>query len=172
MKMLRSTTVCFVALTALLCTSVVIERASPDCAAQESVDPVVEEKAREVFLNVMSPFCPGRSLADCPSGKAHELKDEIRAEVKSGVNKEAILNRIFSKYGENYRAMPKVEGIGILAWFAPVIFFIVGVTIIGFWLAKRNRVVPPQQPSPVSTSLGENGIDERVAREIQKAIDE
>lgn len=93
-------------------------------------DPAMESKAHEVFMDVMSPFCPGRSLNDCPSSKAHELKDEIRSEIEGGKKKEEILEKIFSKYGDQYRAIPKTEGFGLLAWGLPCAFLAVGLGVL------------------------------------------
>lgn len=137
--------------------------------AQQGSDPVVDSKARDIYMNVMSPFCPGRSLADCPSGKAHDLKEEIRNEVKAGKSKDTILSEIFSKYGEAYRAMPKVEGMGIVAWFAPLVFFCLGIAVVVCWLLARSRVPVVKQPSAVVLPTA---IDERVEREIKKALED
>ncbi|MCB0333496.1 MAG: hypothetical protein KDD55_08345, partial [Bdellovibrionales bacterium] len=44
----------------------------------------VEHRAFEVEGYLLSPFCPGRLLRDCPSSGAHDLKIEIREAVATG----------------------------------------------------------------------------------------
>lgn len=42
----------------------------------------------------MSPFCPGRTLNSCPSGKATAWRDDIRLWVAEGLSNEEILARL------------------------------------------------------------------------------
>ena len=46
------------------------------------------EKARAAYAlsrELMSPYCPGRTLADCPSPDAAALREEIRDRIEAGV---------------------------------------------------------------------------------------
>ena len=45
--------------------------------ATEPQDQRVERDAAQIFDRVMSPYCPGRTLATCGSGAAEELRQEI-----------------------------------------------------------------------------------------------
>jgi cytochrome c-type biogenesis protein CcmH/NrfF len=40
--------------------------------------------AHRIFSELMSPYCPGLMLADCPSPDAFELRAEIRARLAAG----------------------------------------------------------------------------------------
>jgi cytochrome c-type biogenesis protein CcmH/NrfF len=114
-----------------------------NCVLAAPVSPAeIELQSKDVFVHVMSPFCEGRTLNDCPSSQAQKLKDEIRAEVASGKDAQTVMNELFVKYGETYRASPKASGFGLLAWLAPVLVFIAGGGfLLGFLLksAKKDR---------------------------------
>lgn len=98
-----------------------------DAKAQEAI-------AKEIFFEVMSPFCAGRSLHDCPSGSATELKNEIRAALARGESKEEILSGLVARFGNEVRAVPGFSGVGMLAWIAPLAFLLVGSVVIVIWL--------------------------------------
>ena len=132
----------------------------------EEIDPALEAKAKAIFEDVFSPFCPGRSLNDCPSSNAHELKDQIRSELKAGKEPEAILQSIFTQYGEQYRALPKPSGIGIFAWALPGAFLLIGAVII--LLTTKKRKVIPTTAQPMAPAK----IDSKIASEIEAVLKE
>ena len=98
-------------------------------------DDAINAQAVTVFDQMLSPFCPGRSLNDCPSQQAHDLKDQIRTQLRSGEPPEKILDGLFKEYGDQYRAVPKAQGFGIFAWLLPGIFLLLGVFAIIFKLS-------------------------------------
>ena len=92
-----------------------------------------------VFTHFLSPFCPGRTLQDCPSKKATELKAEIRNRLNSGQTDEQVLNDLLKEYGEQYRAAPTIEGFGSLAWFVPLGFFLLGLGVVTRRIFKGSK---------------------------------
>jgi cytochrome c-type biogenesis protein CcmH len=134
-------------------------------AAEAQLPPAQEAEAKRVFFEVMSPYCPGRSLNDCPSSSAATLKQEVRGMIASGESREEIITKLAAKYGEDIRAMPSASGFGMLAWALPGVFLLLGSVAIGFWL-KRNAA--PQQSD---SSGGEKVLDEATRRKIEAAVD-
>ena len=56
--------------------------AAPALAVEDAV-----ERARRAYAlagELLSPYCPGRTLADCPSPDAGALREEIRTRIDSG----------------------------------------------------------------------------------------
>jgi cytochrome c-type biogenesis protein CcmH/NrfF len=51
-------------------------------------------RASALFDSTMSPFCPGRTLNSCPSGKATAWRQDIRAWVAEGLSNDEILARL------------------------------------------------------------------------------
>ena len=106
-----------------------------------ALDP--EAESQRLYLELMSPFCPGRALKDCPSGQAGELKDKILSDLKSGRSPDAIVDEMVGKYGEDILATPSTNSsTGALFWAAPLVFLILGGLIVGGFVRrtlKRSR---------------------------------
>ena len=82
--------------------------------------PDTSPEAREIFRTVMSPFCPGLTLADCPSPAAYDLRDEIRARIDAGESPEVILDELVAEYGQEILGDPSGTPLGRLAIAIPV----------------------------------------------------
>jgi cytochrome c-type biogenesis protein CcmH len=96
---------------------------------------------RSVYLEIQSPFCPGRALSDCPTEKAQKLRDEIRLSLEAGRSKDEVVEDIIARYGEEYRAKPKASGFGILAWLMPFAF----ILFVASLFFKKVKVKVPEQ---------------------------
>jgi cytochrome c-type biogenesis protein CcmH/NrfF len=135
--------------------------AAPGAAAE---DP--EGWAYQLANKVMSPFCPGRTLADCPSSKADSLRMWIIVQEASGRSKDEVENELYERYGDIMRAAPRAEGLGLAAYIAPVLFFALGgVVVIGFLrFQKRTPAAVPRAPveAPADPEL-ERIIDDELA---------
>ena len=88
------------------------------------------QAAQEIYYGILSPFCPGRALADCPSEKASALKDRIKAELDAGKSKDAVFDEIIKEYGEQYRAVPNMQGLNSLAWIIPLVIITIGLLVV------------------------------------------
>lgn len=98
-----------------------------------------QSDADYVFTHFLSPFCPGRTLQDCPSNSATELKDQIKVRIAAGGDKHQIFNDLLGQFGEQYRAAPEAQGFGLLAWIAPAVFLLIGVFVIRRLVGGNRR---------------------------------
>ena len=123
---------------------------SPLAADAVELDPAQELEAAAVFESVLSPFCPGRLLRDCPSTAAHELKDKIRTMIVEGKSRAEIETYLFALYGDTIRSVPPKHGFGNVAWWGPAVFVLIGAGILGVWLRskKTGTEPPPQEITP------------------------
>ena len=96
------------------------------------------EEARRVYGLVMSPFCPGRLLSDCPSEQATRLKDQILNDLNSGKTSKEVLHQLEGRFGPAVLAMPAGAGMGLVAWVIPPIFFIIALVAGALWLLRRR----------------------------------
>lgn len=92
-----------------------------------------ESRTRALSLSIMSPFCPGRSLEDCPSEKASDLKREIRTKLDQGKSEDEVLNDLYAMYGQEISAVPS----GIFAWGIPIGVVLIGLLVI--FLRSKGR---------------------------------
>jgi cytochrome c-type biogenesis protein CcmH/NrfF len=138
----------------------VLALAGPGVASDEP-----EGWAYQLANEVMSPFCPGRTLADCPSGKAESLRMWIIVQEASGRSREDVENELYERYGDVMRSAPRAEGLGLAAYIAPVLFFALGgVFVFGFLrFQKRNRGAPPEPVDTPSDPELERIIDDELA---------
>lgn len=143
------------------CSAFAQERRAPDTAT-------VTSAANEIFFEVLSPFCPGRSLHDCPSGAATDLKNEIRASLVRGESKEEIVEGLVKQFGEEIRAVPPTSGFSLLAWVTPLGFLLVGGILIAWWV-KRNAagVTSEETKSAEETPLNPE-MERRLAEEMRR----
>lgn len=115
-------------------------------AHSAELDQAKEDQARQIFDSVMSPFCPGRLLRDCPSSAAGELKDEIRKKVSDGQSNQEVMADLVSRYGSQVEAAPAMQGFGAFAWLAPFVFLVLGLAMIKVWLKRRISAPTPALP--------------------------
>ncbi|MFT4572131.1 MAG: cytochrome c-type biogenesis protein CcmH/NrfF [Hyphomicrobiaceae bacterium] len=111
--------------------------------------PEVEREAAAVFHSVMSPFCPGKLIANCPSPKAVELREEVRTRISDGESGDAIREELFASYGDAVRAAPRTTGFGLVAWILPFAFVLSGVIVVLAWY-RRQRAHAPANAAPRS----------------------
>ena len=95
-----------------------------------------EDLANEIAAKVMSPFCPGVTLENCPSDKAVALRARIESWAQDGWGEERILDELVELYGDPIRALPPARGSGLWAWLAPGIALLGGAAL-AITLARR-----------------------------------
>ncbi len=80
-------------------------------APANKADREAEDLLSELSNDLMSPFCPGRTIASCPSSQARKLEERILAEAKSGKNRDQIEQSLVADYGSDiigYRPPPSL----------------------------------------------------------------
>ena len=61
-----------------LATALLVASTPVPAHAQDDPEVALARTAHELSRELMSPYCPGRTLADCPSPDAGAVRDEIR----------------------------------------------------------------------------------------------
>lgn len=110
-----------------------------------------EDVANAVSQEVMSPYCPGVTLHDCPSSRAQDMRDEITAWARDGMTKDEIMARLEDEFGPSIRAVPSGGG-GLVAWLLPALALLLGGAG-AFFLARRwSKRRPPAAPASPAAS--------------------
>jgi cytochrome c-type biogenesis protein CcmH/NrfF len=91
-----------------------------------------------LWNELMSPFCPGRTLADCPSEQAEKLREWIVAQEEQGRPKDDVTQELFASFGDVLRQAPAAEGVGLAAYVVPVAIFVAGGGLVALFLARRR----------------------------------
>ena len=75
--------------------------------AADAVDVEQSRLARQIADDLMSPFCPGRTLYHCPSPNATAVKEEIRGWLAAGVAPDEVRSRLRVRFGEVLQSRPR-----------------------------------------------------------------
>lgn len=136
----------------LLCFAALTHKTYAENAA---LSPKVIEDTDYIMGTLMSPYCPGRLLKDCPSGQAFALKEKITTRLQSGESSEAVVADLINTFGDEIRAAPEVKGFGMVAWFAPALFLVIGAILIFVWLKSRTQQRESVGAPPLTPELEE-----------------
>lgn len=132
-------------------------------AAVSAQEPAYQKQTRELAREIMSPFCPGLTMLDCPSPGAAAVRDMIAERFKAGATRDEIVDELYDEYGEVILAAPRARGFGLVAWALPGVFLVIGATFIVVW-ARRRRA---PQTSPEAPELGSEDA-QRIESELAK----
>jgi cytochrome c-type biogenesis protein CcmH/NrfF len=116
-----------------------------------------QKTADAAIARLRSPYCPGLMLEVCPSSPAEMLRDSIRAAAAQGQSAEQIVDDVLARHGEEWRAVPKRSGVGLLAWLILPLSLVVG----GLVLWGRIRVMRSQGPALVAAADAPVSAEER-----------
>lgn len=121
---------------------------TPTMAAQNQAGAAVEREANRLFTEIMSPFCPGRTLDTCPSPQAAELQQEIKAQLRAGATADDIWEGLYAAYGDQVRSVPRASGFNLLAWALPALFFVLGTALLIHRMRRRPATVTEAVTDP------------------------
>lgn len=71
-------------------------------AATERSDDEVSRITRQVSQELYSPYCPGQTLAMCPSANASYARQDIQKMARQGKDAEEIKAELIERYGEGF----------------------------------------------------------------------
>jgi cytochrome c-type biogenesis protein CcmH/NrfF len=98
----------------------------------------VPRAASDVINTVMSPYCPGLLLANCPSPSADSLRRAIVSRAAGGASEAQLRADLVASYGEQVLAAPPMRGLGVVAWVAPFLLLGgIGVLVVRWLRAQR-----------------------------------
>jgi len=118
--------------------------------------------SKDLESELMSPFCPGRSLTECPSPQASELRLWIAAQEKAGVPRADVEAQLFRQYGDQLRASPRAEGFGLLAYLVPGLALLAGGAAVVTFLRRQGAGGAPTHPSAAADPELERRLEEEL----------
>jgi cytochrome c-type biogenesis protein CcmH/NrfF len=120
--------------------------------------------AYKISHDLMSPFCPGRTLSACTSPQADDLRMWLIVQEASGRSREDVEAELFERYGNVLRPAPLAEGFGLTAYVFPVIAFLAGGVVVAVFLRRQTRAVANLESPPLASDPElERVIDEELA---------
>jgi cytochrome c-type biogenesis protein CcmH len=143
----------------------VVVCASPAFGQAQGLDEA-DAWAYAMAHDLMSPFCPGRTLAECPSPQADELRIWILTQAAAGATRGEVEEALYERFGDQILSAPRPEGWGLAAYVIPIVGFVVGGGLV--WLAL-SRLVRRGQPAPTPAPPVQSA---RSDAELERLIDE
>jgi cytochrome c-type biogenesis protein CcmH len=107
--------------------------------------------ANDISSEIMSPFCDGVTLHECPSAEALSLRARIEEWARAGWSRDRIMNRLEQQYGTSIRALPPRSGTGLVAWVAPIIALAAGGLVAWTRARRWSNRVPPARAAAAAT---------------------
>jgi cytochrome c-type biogenesis protein CcmH len=99
-----------------------------------------EVKAAAIARQTMSPFCPGRTLADCPSEYAAEWRRDIRQLLAEGKSPVEIQDELERRAGANLSGSPARD----TSYWIPAAFALLGVGVLGAIFVRLRTAPAPR----------------------------
>ena len=107
--------------------------------------PVWQATYNRMIAEIMSPYCHGLTLDDCPTQGATELRNEIRAWLMQGRSEDAILDELVLRFGPSILGAPRMSGMGLVAWLVPPLAMFLGTIGVVVYLRRHG---PSSQMDP------------------------
>jgi cytochrome c-type biogenesis protein CcmH/NrfF len=109
----------------------------------------IETKTQAISEQVMSPYCPGRTLSSCPSEDARKLRFQISEWLSQGYSESAVKRQLIGIYGSDVIGQPEFKGFGKIAWVSPFLIIIAAFCVLlGFLrkdkISKNNDLNSPE----------------------------
>ncbi len=146
-------------------------------AAPEAVEAPLSSddalRAASIARQTMSPFCPGRTLADCPSNYATEWRRDIRGMVAKGMNSDEIQRELSTRAGDDLSGIPHRD-VSYALPFAIGSAALVLLVVVFARLRSKKQVVADadQKQSAPEKPPVETVDDERLAAELEAENDD
>jgi len=111
-------------------------QSGPDSTTVRALD---DTRAQRLFGELMSPYCPGLTIATCPSPGADSLRRDIRARLARGDAPGTIVEWYVASWGEQVLGAPPARRLGLVLWASPGVALILGAAGLWFWLRELRR---------------------------------
>jgi cytochrome c-type biogenesis protein CcmH/NrfF len=139
-------------------------------------DPKLDiEWAYALAHELMSPFCPGRTLAECSSPQAAELRLWILTQAAAGASREEIEANLYGRFGDVLRSTPKAEGWGLWAYLVPILFFVIGGPVV-VWIIRRLAAgsgAVAERPAPAAAPAASASVTADLSdAELERLVDQ
>lgn len=97
---------------------------------------------------LMSPYCPGRALPDCPSPQATELRQWIVAQDGAGRSKAEVMRQLLERFGEGLLQKPPASGFGLAAYVIPIAGVLAGGALLLVFFRRQAARSAPSAAAP------------------------
>ncbi|MGI4852405.1 MAG: cytochrome c-type biogenesis CcmF C-terminal domain-containing protein [Janthinobacterium lividum] len=102
------------------------------------IDPVLEQRARDISLNLKCPVCAGQSIDDSHAPMAKDLRRHVRENILEGKTDQEIYALMKAQYGESVLFEPTVNIENSVLWIIPLLAAFGGIAFIRSYFFKNR----------------------------------
>jgi len=108
----------------------------------------ISRVTQEVSMEIYSPFCPGKTIAMCPSPNAAEVRMDIQNMARAGMTVDQIKEKVVTEYGEEFRLVdpPLLDNVGLMGLLFCGMLGAGGV--VWMWSRRRKGDLPEVTDAP------------------------
>ena len=117
---------------------------------------------------LMSPYCPGRALPDCPSPQAAELRQWIVEQDEAGRSRDDVLRQLLARFGEELLQKPRARGFALTAYAMPIAGVVAGGVLLAIFLRRQTALRSERRPAP-QAAPADAEIERLVDEELRRA---
>lgn len=111
---------------------------TPELANRQLENPEQEAVAMRLMHGLRCIQCQGQSIADSDAPMAETMRAEVRQQIASGKQPDAIRQWMIQRYGEWVSFEPDMKGAGLLLWLTPLLVLLAGILIARGLFRKRT----------------------------------
>ncbi len=137
--------------------------------AQEVPPTPSDDEVNRVAKQMYCPVCENIPLDVCPTTACSEWRELIRLKMSEGYTDEEIKQYFVVQYGDRVLAEPPRRGLNWLVYALPVLFFAVGLVILGSVLSSMRRKTASQAVEAPVTSA-EVSEDDAYIKQIEEEL--
>lgn len=154
---------------ALIAAAVVVAMPAALASAQDpSPAPEWQPVYNRLVGEIMSPFCQGLTLENCPTSGAAEMRNQIRAWLIEGKDQTWIEDQLVAQYGPSVLGAPRMSGWGLLAWVTPPLALFLGAVGVAGFLRRRRTDPGEEQAAPAAQTAR---VDDDDLADIERRVE-
>ncbi len=105
-------------------------------------DAAQEERFQALTRELRCVQCQNQNIADSEALLAHNMRNEVFAQMQAGKSDQEIKDYLVDHYGEFVLYRPPVERRTWLLWFGPIALLLVGAVVIVGIVRRRSAEIP------------------------------
>lgn len=103
-------------------------------------DPVLEQRARELSVDIRCLVCQNQSIDDSDAQLARDLRVLVREQLMDGKTDQEILDFLVDRYGEFVLLRPRFGGHTVALWGFPFVILVIGGIVAYRAFAGRPKI--------------------------------
>ena len=106
-------------------------------------DPKLEARLVDISQELRCLVCQNESLASSHAELADDLRQEVRALIRSGKSDQEIKDFLVARYGDFVLYRPEVKPLTWVLWFGPFLLLVIAAVGLGMYLRQRRALAAP-----------------------------